>query len=333
MMAVIPSAGYGKRMFPLTKKYPKCALPVLNKPLIVHTIELLQDLKIKKIVVVIGYLGNAIKNKLKQLKTCPNVKFVSQKDINGDLSAIKIAKDKTSFKGNLLVIWGDNYFKGVLNNLVHLHHNNNFTISLILEKSKSIHAKPKFVVNNNKVIKIFKNSNKLKTLKNFKIGIPCGVYILNTDVLSLYDYAFDSTCNEYKLDLLLELLLNKGEKVGFTWIKGWRINITCPKDLLLANILTLNEIGKSFHYTSNSEIKGSKLRRVIIGSDCKIYNSKITNSVIFGNVKIFNCRISNSIITDDVCLKYRNLVNSVAMADFDEGSCYRMCRFYRIQPS
>ena len=47
--AVIPAAGLGTRMLPLTKSIPKEMLPVGRKPMIQHTVEELVSSGIKKI--------------------------------------------------------------------------------------------------------------------------------------------------------------------------------------------------------------------------------------------------------------------------------------------
>ncbi|MDZ7784578.1 MAG: nucleotidyltransferase family protein [Halioglobus sp.] len=51
------AAGKGSRMTVFSEQFPKPMLPVGNKPLLVHQIELLRDIGIRDIVVLIGYKG------------------------------------------------------------------------------------------------------------------------------------------------------------------------------------------------------------------------------------------------------------------------------------
>lgn len=60
--AMILSAGYGKRMHPLTLTRPKPMLPIQGKPLLEHQIVRLRDAGFCEIVINIAYLGQQIKD-------------------------------------------------------------------------------------------------------------------------------------------------------------------------------------------------------------------------------------------------------------------------------
>ena len=58
--AIILSAGYGKRLRPLTDRIPKPLVPVGGKSLIVHHLEKLAGAGIREIVINLGHLGSKI---------------------------------------------------------------------------------------------------------------------------------------------------------------------------------------------------------------------------------------------------------------------------------
>ena len=60
MKAMILSAGYGKRLRPLTDRIPKPLVPVGGKPLIVHHLEKLARAGFREIVINLGHLGAKI---------------------------------------------------------------------------------------------------------------------------------------------------------------------------------------------------------------------------------------------------------------------------------
>lgn len=60
MKAIILSAGYGKRLRPLTDRIPKPLIPLGGKPLIVHHLEKLADAGFREIVINLGHLGSKI---------------------------------------------------------------------------------------------------------------------------------------------------------------------------------------------------------------------------------------------------------------------------------
>jgi NDP-sugar pyrophosphorylase family protein len=60
MQAVILAGGLGTRMRPLTETIPKPMLPVLGKPFLYHQIELLRSHRIRRILLLVAYLGEEI---------------------------------------------------------------------------------------------------------------------------------------------------------------------------------------------------------------------------------------------------------------------------------
>ena len=59
--AVILVAGLGSGLKPLTNEVPKCLTEINNKPILKNTLELLDKNGFEKAVIVIGFLGNKVK--------------------------------------------------------------------------------------------------------------------------------------------------------------------------------------------------------------------------------------------------------------------------------
>jgi len=62
MKAVIMAGGLGNRLRPLTCNIPKPMMPIVNKPAIQYTIELLKKSGIKDIAITLQYLPDEIMN-------------------------------------------------------------------------------------------------------------------------------------------------------------------------------------------------------------------------------------------------------------------------------
>ena len=60
MKAVVMAGGEGTRLRPLTSSRPKPLVPILNKPCMQHTIELLKRYGVTDIVVTLYYLADEI---------------------------------------------------------------------------------------------------------------------------------------------------------------------------------------------------------------------------------------------------------------------------------
>ncbi|GAA3321875.1 hypothetical protein GCM10020331_039530 [Ectobacillus funiculus] len=56
------AGGKGTRLRPLTCNLPKPMLPLLNKPVMEYSLELLKQHGIEEIAVTVQYMGNAIQN-------------------------------------------------------------------------------------------------------------------------------------------------------------------------------------------------------------------------------------------------------------------------------
>ena len=59
---VILAGGLATRIRPLTDTIPKALVPINNKPFIAHQLDLLRKQKVKRVVLCLGFLGEQIKN-------------------------------------------------------------------------------------------------------------------------------------------------------------------------------------------------------------------------------------------------------------------------------
>ena len=63
MKIVIPTAGYGKRLRPLTLSRPKPLLTVANKPVLGHVLDMFTAIpSIDEVIFIIGHLGDQIED-------------------------------------------------------------------------------------------------------------------------------------------------------------------------------------------------------------------------------------------------------------------------------
>jgi len=66
MKAMILSAGYGKRLNPLTLDCPKPLLKIGNETLLSNTLKFLKQYGIKEVVINVHYLGDKIEEYIKK---------------------------------------------------------------------------------------------------------------------------------------------------------------------------------------------------------------------------------------------------------------------------
>ena len=107
MKAVIPVAGTGARLRPLTYTQPKPLIPVAGKPIISYMIEKLIDIGVREFVFIIGYLGEKIKDFLEQSWPDIEKEFVTQEERLGSGHALWTAKDKFRDADEIIIFFGD----------------------------------------------------------------------------------------------------------------------------------------------------------------------------------------------------------------------------------
>jgi CTP:molybdopterin cytidylyltransferase MocA len=87
--AVVIAAGEGRRLRPLTERWPKPILPIDGKPVIVTLLRELEDAGIERVTVVVGQLGEQIRRLLDGL----DVRFAEQPAVLGSADAVRAALD------------------------------------------------------------------------------------------------------------------------------------------------------------------------------------------------------------------------------------------------
>lgn len=91
MKALIPLAGLGSRMQPITHTTAKPLIPVAGKPVLAHILDALVEAKIHEAIFIIGHLGDQVKEWVEEhygLKCA----FITQETLSGQAPAIKLAE-------------------------------------------------------------------------------------------------------------------------------------------------------------------------------------------------------------------------------------------------
>ena len=110
MKAIIPVAGAGTRLKPHTHTVPKALIYVAGKPILGHILDELEDLGVKEIVFIIGYLGEMIEDYVKSTYHF-KASFVRQEELLGLGHAIYLTR-KYIKKEPVLIIYGGHHIQG-----------------------------------------------------------------------------------------------------------------------------------------------------------------------------------------------------------------------------
>ena len=185
MKAMILSAGYGKRLLPLTENCPKPLLKISNETLLSNTLKFLIKYGIKNVVINVHYLAEQIIDYINKKKFNLSVTLIREKEEildtgGGILNAIQHFSKEPFLVINPDTIWNLNYINELKLMEKDFFSKNKKCSMLVIDKTKSFdkNFKGDFNLENNLINR--KNRNNLKY-------IYTGLQIIKPEVFAVMD--------------------------------------------------------------------------------------------------------------------------------------------------
>ena len=192
MKAVIMAGGKGTRLQSISKDVPKPMFPILNKPIIEYQIESLKKSNIKDITIMLGHLGDIIKDYFGNgEKWGISIDYVQENVPLGSAGSLYYIKN--SIKNDFILLFGDIILDIDFNRFYNFHVNNDADITLFAHPNSHPYDSDLLVVDDDKRVTnvISKNMMRQEYYNNL---VNAGIYCINPKVLSAID-------KEEKLDL------------------------------------------------------------------------------------------------------------------------------------
>ena len=314
MKAVIPVAGAGLRLRPLTYTQPKPLIPVAGKPILSFIVDQLIELGVTDFVFIIGYLGEKIREYVERTYPQLNTTFVTQEERLGSAHALWLARDHYVDAREIIIFFGDAIIDADLEEFV------NSERSAIAVKTverpekfgivefdgdggiRSMVEKPRIPKSNVAMVGCYK----IREVERF---IEACAHNLEHEVMSI---------GEYPLTDALSRMLEWGTDFRTIRVDNW---FDCGRrDVLLeTNAIFLDRPGFATEDPppyDNSII----IHPVHIGPDCDLSNSIIGPHVTIGaNTKLDHAIVSDSIIGEFARIHDIVLRNSVVGNDASIG--------------
>src|SRR3989442_11301609 len=113
MKVIVPLAGKGTRLLPLTKRVPKPLIHVAGRPVMDYVMDAVRGagLDVEEIIVITGHLKDVVEQYIVTHYDVP-AKFVEQKTLDGTAGAINLARPFVD--GPVLIIFVDTLFEADL---------------------------------------------------------------------------------------------------------------------------------------------------------------------------------------------------------------------------
>jgi len=318
LKGIILHGGHGYRLRPLTHTGPKQLLPIANKPMSQYALEDLKKAGIKDIVIIIGDVSP---NKVQEYygdgkKFGVNVSYISQDKPRGISHAIRLCKDFIN-DDKFVVYLGDNVLrKDLLGYVKKFQSSTTDAMILLCEVDEPSRFGIAELDKNNKTIKEIVEKPKNPTSNLAVIG----VYFLTPKIFDIIKILKPSWRDELEITDALQLLMDEGNTIEYDIVTGWWKDTGTPEDILHANRLILDSIGKENQFVINKDAKiqenivigkNSTISSdsfvkgpTIIGENCVIGPSaRIGPYVSMGdNSKVKNCDIENSILMENTTI-------------------------------
>ena len=300
MKAVIPVAGAGTNLRPLTYTQPKPLIPVAGKTIISFIIDQLVDAGVKDFVFIIGYLGEKIKNYVEENYPELNSEFVNQEERFGLGHAIWTARDVLQDAEGIFIVLGDTIFDVDLDSMLKsplscfgVQKVDDPRQFGVVERSElglvsKVIEKPKIPKSNLAMVGLYK-------IKEVNLLLDSIGYNIENDL---------RTYGEFQLTDGLQRMIEEGAEFTTFPVNNW---FDCGKKeiLLETNAMLLN---KQSYGASIPHFEGTIIiHPVSIGENCEIKNSIIGPHVTIGN----NTNINYAIIKDSIIGNYASIANIV----------------------
>lgn len=112
MKVVIPLAGRGTRLLPLTARVPKPLVHVAGRPVMDYVMDTVLRLDVEELIVITGHLKEQVERHVRTAYAGVPARFVEQRTLDGTAGAINLARPYVD--GPVLIIFVDTLFEADL---------------------------------------------------------------------------------------------------------------------------------------------------------------------------------------------------------------------------
>ena len=313
MKAVIMAGGFGTRIQPLTSSIPKPMIPLFNRPIMLHIVELLKKHDITDLVMLLYHQPFVIKNFFRDgADFGVKITYVTPLQDMGTAGAVKAAEKYLDER--FLVISGDLLTDFNLKKVIDFHNDNEAMATITLT---SVKDPLQFgVVITDKERRITQFLEKPGWGEVISDTINTGIYVLEPEI---FNYIPEGENFDFSQDLFPQMLANKDPLFGFPAKGYWRDigntdsyreahhDIFKGKVNLKIDEPKLDYVGKDLRVGAdvNLEHASGLEGTVVIGDNSQILGDvRIKDSVIGRNCTIEpGVRLNRCVIWDNVYVK------------------------------
>ena len=300
MKAVIMAGGFGTRLRPLTCNIPKPMVPMLNKPMMEHIVDLLKRHGVKDIIATLYYQPDVISNYFEDgHRFGVSMQYLRAEADFGTAGSVRNAKDFLDQR--FLIISGDVFTDFDLSAAVRYHEEKKAKATIILTHASNPLQYGVVLTHDDGRISRF--LEKPSWGEVFSDTINTGIYILEPEVLDLIPQKEEFDFSKNLFPILLEQDMGL---YGYVAEGYWK------------DVGNLNEYQDAHADALRGQVKanipGERRGNLHVGSNSRVDTDpkSLTGTIIIGaNTRIHdNVVISNSVIGDDCDIQPGSIIRN-----------------------
>ncbi len=318
MKVIVPLAGKGTRLLPLTKRVPKPLVHVAGRPVMDYVMDTVAGFDVEELLVITGHLKDDVERYIRTHYRIP-ARFVEQQTLDGTAGAINLARPWVD--GPVLIIFVDTLFDADLS-LIRTRDADGILWAKVVEDYQRFGV---IVTDADGYMRriVEKPSTPISKLANI------GLYYIK-DWRTLFDGIAHvlaqpaGTGGEYYLTDAFQHMVDRGRRLYTASVGGW---YDCGKvDTLLETNEHLLRNGRALSPAAQGGVTirepvrieaGVTLRDCTVGPNVTIEGgsviegSTIEHAILGRDVRLLHAQVKRSVIGDGQVIEHRSVSDSV----------------------
>jgi glucose-1-phosphate thymidylyltransferase len=309
MKVILPVAGAGTRLRPMTLHLPKCLLPVAESTILGHILDGIRNMPVSEYLFVAGYLSQAVEKYLASDYAHLPSRVVLQNNPQGLGEAIHLCAEFLDDKEPVLIILCDTLFEADLDAVAASGKNilctrkvedpRRFGVAVTESGSRRIQKlveKPQDFVSDQALVGIYyiEDTGALKR--------ALGTLLANDQ----------RTKGEYQLTDALQMMIESGVPFETAPITEW-LDCGKPETLLETNRYLLRQGAKKGHAMGRRDFPNAKIiEPCFIAEGVEIVHATVgPNATVGKGCKLAHCTVQDSVLAKNCEVSYSSLTASI----------------------